>query len=108
MRKVRGKRSGPPPERKQISLRLKDDLLEFLDRESLRLTGRPPFMEVTVSDVVRLAIMHYRDTMASKPFQPRLCDIASQGDERLCVRCGRRWTAADGEPECAYAGSEQQ
>lgn len=106
MRKMRGHRPAEPS-RAQISLRLKPELLEFLDREALRLTGRPPFMDVTVSDVIRLAIMHWRDTMASTPFQPRLCDVVSQGDEQMCVRCGRRWMTADGEPECAYSGSEQ-
>lgn len=95
-----------PPERKQISIRLPKEMLDFLDQEALRLTARPPFMDVTVSDVVRLSVMHYQETMASKPYQPRLCDIVSQGDESMCARCGKRWETAAGQPECEHAGSD--
>lgn len=88
-------------ERRQISLRLDEETIDFLDREALVLSTQPPFHDISMSDVVRFAIREYREKHgAAKPAKARSqCDIVDNTAGRMCTTCGAR--SLEGEtPVC--------
>ena len=85
--------------RRQISLRLCREHLDFLEREAYLRSAAPPFKEVNVSDVIRLAIDHFRNTSSFVPVKP--CNVVTAGDLSFCAACGLRWDTNDASPpEC--------
>lgn len=87
-----------PSRPRQLSIRFDDETLDFLDRESLMLSSRPPFSRVSLADVVRAAIREYRanhaPTEAPKP-RARCNRVVTTGGE-YCTACFAR--SLPGEP----------
>lgn len=96
---------GPRP-RVQMSIRFDPETIEFLDTEALHLSAKPPFRDITASDVVRYAIKKYReDHSPAAPPPPRpKCDIIETEGGTFCTHCGSR--AEKGvNPKCRNGGS---
>ena len=97
----RGLRS--PKERRQITLRLSRELQDFAEREAYLRSSLPPYEEVTLSDVMRIALEHLRDTNPTVvPRRMKGCDVVSFGEDGFCATCGRRWVGD--KPECIREG----
>ena len=85
--------------RRQISMRISKDHILFLEREAYLRSAQPPFKEVNMSDVIRLAIDHFRNTASFTPAKP--CNVVTASDLSYCVTCGLRWDTNDlSPPEC--------
>lgn len=97
-----------PAERAQISTRLDGDRLDFLEREAYILSARPPYVEVTVSDVIRRAIDKYRAETDTQPPPPKPpCQVARAGDSSWCAHCKLQWDTNDTDgPTCPHGGGK--
>lgn len=103
-RQVRPQRPGyiaGTRERKQLSLRMDPETIEWLEAEALARTARPPFLHVSISDVIRDCIRAYRaaapDSKPTPRFRP--CNVARTETGSYCAHCGA--TAGPGEePLC--------
>jgi hypothetical protein len=101
---LKARRRAPVPvpvKRAQISMRLDIESQEFLEREALMMSAKPPYYDITMSDVIRLAIREYRERHhPSEPPAPRApCDVIESEGARYCIACGSR--SYDGtEPVC--------
>lgn len=88
-----------PGRRRQISLRLSQDLIDYAEREAYLRSARPPYDEVTLSDVMRMALEHFRATAAAVlPDAPKPCATVVAGDMTFCSTCGLRWDTNDSSP----------
>ncbi len=88
-------------ERKQISLRLEPETIDWLEAEALARTARPPFLHVTMSDVIRDCVREHRLRSADSTPTPRFtnCNVARTDQGSYCAHCGA--TAGPGEePLC--------
>ena len=90
--------------RGQVSVRLPADLIDFGEKEALRQSARPPFKAITFSQIVKQAMIHFRETKASEPAKRRLpCNQVQMSDMAGCMTCGLRWNVNDPEPpECPH------
>ena len=81
-----------PRKREQVSIRFDQETIDFLDREALVLSARPPFLDISLSDVVRYAVREYRErhgeAQAAAP-RPR-CSVVEGAAGRMCTECGQR------------------
>lgn len=91
--------------RSQISMRISRTHIEFLEREAYLRSAHPPFKEVNMSDVIRLAIDHFRNTSSFVPDDP--CTVVTAGDMSMCTLCGLRWDTNDTRPKCPCSGRRQ-
>ena len=88
-----------PMPRKQVTVRLPPDLIDYLEREAYIRSARPPYKEVTLSEVFRLAIEHFRKTAAATvPGDRKPCSTVVTGDMSFCASCGLRWDTNDTDP----------
>ncbi len=88
-----------PLPRKQVTVRLPAELIDYAEREAYLRTSQPPYKEVTLSEVIRLALIHFRDTAAATvPGDPKPCRVVTVGDQSFCATCGLRWDTNDPEP----------
>lgn len=88
-----------PKPRRQVTVRLPPELIDYLEREAYIRSARPPYQEVTLSEVMRLAIEHFRDTAAATvPGDRKPCSTVVSGDMSFCASCGLRWDTNDTDP----------
>ena len=88
-----------PRPRKQITCRLPVDLIDYAEREAYMLSARPPYNTVTLSDVIRMALSHFRNTAAAMvPGDRKPCYTVITGDQTFCATCGLRWDTNDVDP----------
>ena len=90
--------------RKQLSIRLDEETIEYLEREALMLAASPPFLDISVSDVIRYAIRKYREDHApAKAVMRRPCDIIETTGGTFCTKCSSRGPIGQ-DPECRHNG----
>lgn len=88
-----------PKVRKQVTVRLPAELIDYAEREAYIRSARPPYAEVTLSEVIRLALCHFRDTAAATvPGDKKPCAPVISGDMTFCATCGLRWDTNDTDP----------
>lgn len=88
-----------PKQRKQITCRLPPELIDYAEREAYLRTARPPYREVSLSEVIRLALIHFRATAAATvPGDRKPCSTVISGDQTFCATCGLRWDTNDVDP----------
>lgn len=88
-----------PKLRKQVTVRLPQELIDFAERDAYIRSSRPPYEEVTLSDVFRLALAHFQATAAATvPGDRKPCSTVVTGDMTFCATCGLRWDTNDAEP----------
>lgn len=93
----------PPIKKKQISVRLPEDVLDRAERTCMDLSARPPFAEVTISDLVRRGLELAMAELVPPAPRPAPCHWVIVGERSLCAICGSK--GADGaEGECKYDG----
>jgi hypothetical protein len=99
---------GPAP-RKQISVRLDTETIEYLDREALLLSTRPPYHDISASDIVRYALREYRARHApTEPLAARpKCDVVETAGGAFCTFCGARSTEPNTDPQCRLTTGDQ-
>jgi hypothetical protein len=98
-----------PRARKQISLRLDLETIEYLDREALLLSARPPYLDITASDIVRYALREYRSRhqpAEAAPPRPK-CDVIESPGGTYCTFCGSRGEVGS-QPACRLTNKETQ
>ncbi|MNV80438.1 hypothetical protein D3C71_1740400 [compost metagenome] len=81
----------PPRMRRQISVRLDGDLLEAAERYAMDLSARPPFVQVSLSDLIRQGLETVlKEQVAPAPprLKPCLWAESEDGSQSLCVVCG--------------------
>lgn len=91
-----------PKPRKQVTIRLPAELIDYAEREAYIRSAQPPYEEVTLSEVVRIALQHLRDTApATVPPDRDPCSHVQASDMTFCSTCGLRWDTNDpSPPEC--------
>ena len=91
-----------PKPRRQITVRLPADLIDYAERDAYIRSAQPPYKEVTLSDVIRIALQHLRDTAAATvPADRDPCSHVQVSDMTFCSTCGLRWDTNDPcPPEC--------
>lgn len=88
-----------PKQRKQVTVRLPKDLIDYAEREAYLRTARPPYNEVSLSEVIRLALIHFRNTAAATvPGDRKPCATVTAGDRSFCSTCGLQWDTNDIDP----------
>lgn len=88
-----------PKQRRQVTVRLPADLIDYAEREAYIRSSRPPYEEVTMSEVIRLALTHFRNTAAATvPGDRKPCSTVVTGDMSFCATCGLRWDTNDTDP----------
>ena len=88
-----------PKPREQVTCRLPAELIDYLEREAYIRSARPPYKEVALSEVIRLAIIHFRNTAAATvPGDKKPCSTVVSGDMSFCATCGLRWDTNDVDP----------
>lgn len=88
-----------PKPRKQVTVRLPPELIDYAEREAYLRTSRPPYQEVTLSDVIRMALTHFQNTAAAVlPGDRKPCATVQAGDQTFCATCGLRWDTNDTDP----------
>lgn len=86
----------PPVKRKQISVRLPDETIDAAERVAMELSARPPFVEVTVSDLIRWGLEHVLKAYRPEaPEEAKPCVTTTRGNgahgnimSHLCIVCG--------------------
>lgn len=88
-----------PKVRKQVTVRLPAELIDYAEREAYIRSARPPYAEVTLSEVIRLALIHFQATAAATvPGDKKPCSTVVSGDMTFCATCGLRWDTNDHDP----------
>ncbi len=111
MTKPNGKTKRPyegPRKREQVSVRFDQETIDFLDREALVLSAKPPYNDISLSDVVRYAVRLYRTHHGETPAAPprSRCEVVEGAVGRMCIMCGGK--ALEGEKiTCPDDGSAQ-
>lgn len=85
----------PPVKRKQISVRLPLEVQDEAEKVAMELSARPPFAEVTVSDLIRWGLEHVLKEYRPERRTNRPCITTSRGNgalghimSHLCIVCG--------------------
>lgn len=90
-----------PKPRKQITVKITQDLLDFAEHEAYIRSSRPPYRTYTLSDIVRIALAHLKKTAASKaPEVKKPCAPVIAAEMAFCATCGIRWDNESPVPPC--------
>lgn len=86
----------PPIKRKQISVRLPDETIDEAEKVAMELSTKPPFVEVTISDLIRWGLEHVIKAYRPEAVEPpKPCITTTRGNgmyghiqSHLCIVCG--------------------
>jgi hypothetical protein len=93
--------------RKQVCFRLDDESQAWIEREALMMSAKPPYHDISLSDILRMAVREYRqnhgDSEAPAPRQP--CDIVQGATHKYCTVCFSRSSALADDDTVLCRGS---